>query len=83
MLIREHVWVLGKCIACGALRAEAYVSANDQRSCVWRDDYLYGKLLPEPKLVQRACEDAEVISTRIRELRKERDEWLERKHEDD
>ena len=80
--VKQHVWAGSYCIYCGALtfpRLQHYlgglgkpVPQTDERQCVERYDYVNGgKLAPEPSRRQYACDDADVISARLRELRAE------------
>ena len=80
--VRQHVWAGSYCIYCGALtfpRLQRYmeelhkpVPLTDERQCIEREDHVNsGKLAPEPARRVLACEDVDVISTRLRELRAE------------
>lgn len=78
--INEHVYAGNYCIACGCpvwslvqrrhSDAGLAVPQVDSRTCVDRPDYA-GKLSPEPKRRELACEDVETISKRLAEIRAE------------
>lgn len=72
MKIREHTYLAGKCLWCGAkdmgrLIAEARARGDtgdlkpDTRSCIEREDHT-GGLRPEPARRLYACEDTSTIA---------------------
>lgn len=82
MKVREHTYVAGKCLWCGAKDVALLIAAArargdtddvepDTRTCIERDDYS-GRLRPEPARRLYACEDADTITGRIAEIEAER-----------
>lgn len=69
----QHVFENGAkyCTICGTNYTQAAVGFT----CIWRDvpDSRCGAIRPEPALRTIAAEDAETISARIAELRKEQE----------
>lgn len=81
MKVREHIWVVDKCVVCGAMSWERLCSLaaaagkaiplTDERQCLEREDHV-GKLCPEPARRQIASEAFDEIGARAAELEKER-----------
>ncbi len=74
MKIREHSQARGpgnRCLYCGAVPGQGDGNDFGERQCVERDDH-GGKLKPEPALRERAADDADTISDRIKEIEAER-----------
>ncbi len=86
MVVREHRWVAGKCMHCGAPDWPSVLQVHldrcqtppmrDERICVPRDDHQdQRKLRPEPKRREYACEAYDAINARLKEVMAEAVKW--------
>lgn len=81
--MQEHVWVEGWCKHCGAHEVghsmtleEGHTSTCIERPASAADAPRAVSLMPQPG--SAACEDADIISARLAELARERQEALNR-----